>query len=261
MEIQIKKTIKAGNSSAVILPRAWLNKEVRVEIAKKTPEVILSDVINILTKYIDIKYIIGIYLVGSYSREEENKDSDIDILVITDNIDKEMIKEGIYNILLVSTELLNQKLERDLFPIGQMIKEAKPLLNSAYLNSISITITKDNVKWYIDTTESKLKIIEKIINSAKAKDKKYLSDLVAYTLVLRIRTLFIIERLIKNENYMKKDFIKLIKVISKGKNAYEMYLSIKNNMEDKTGTAIEEAEALHRYLKNQLNRVKNLLKN
>ena len=84
-----------------------------------------------------------------------------------------MIKEGIYNILLVSTELLNQKLERDLFPIGQMIKEAKPLLNSAYLNSISITITKDNVKWYIDTTESKLKIIEKIINSAKAKDKKY----------------------------------------------------------------------------------------
>ena len=31
MEAQIKRAVKAGNSSAVILPRAWLNKEVRVE--------------------------------------------------------------------------------------------------------------------------------------------------------------------------------------------------------------------------------------
>jgi len=30
MEIEIKKAIRAGNSSAVILPRAWLSKEVRV---------------------------------------------------------------------------------------------------------------------------------------------------------------------------------------------------------------------------------------
>ena len=29
MESKIKKTVKAGNSSAVILPRAWLNKNVR----------------------------------------------------------------------------------------------------------------------------------------------------------------------------------------------------------------------------------------
>jgi antitoxin component of MazEF toxin-antitoxin module len=45
MEIQIKKAIKAGNSSAVILPRAWLNKDIRVELIKKTPEIILSEVI------------------------------------------------------------------------------------------------------------------------------------------------------------------------------------------------------------------------
>ena len=111
MEIQIKKAIKAGNSSAVILPRAWLNKEVRVELIKKTPEMILNDVIEILRKNISLKWVIGIYLVGSYARQEQDENSDIDILVITDDIDKNMIEEGIYNLVIVSYQLLYQKLE------------------------------------------------------------------------------------------------------------------------------------------------------
>ena len=45
MEIQIKKTVKAGNSSAVVLPKSWLNQNVRVELIKKTPEIMLLDVI------------------------------------------------------------------------------------------------------------------------------------------------------------------------------------------------------------------------
>ena len=102
MENQIKKAIKSGNSSAVILPRSWLNKEVRVELLEKTPEIILSDAIDILQKYIKLKEIIGIYLVGSYAREEQDKNSDIDLLIITNNIDREIIHEGIYNLLIIS---------------------------------------------------------------------------------------------------------------------------------------------------------------
>jgi superfamily I DNA/RNA helicase len=48
-----------------------------------------------------------------------------------------MISEGIYNILIVSSKLLNQKLKENLLPIGPMINEAKALLNSDYLNSIN----------------------------------------------------------------------------------------------------------------------------
>ena len=162
MEIQLKRAVRAGNSSAVILPKAWLNQEVRVELVKKTPEIILSDVIEIAKKYIELSSIIGIYLTGSYARGEEDENSDIDILVITNNIDKELINEGIYNILIISSDLLKQKLFQDLFPLGQMIKEAKPILNSSYLNSIEVKLTKKNLKWYIDTTEDKLKLINKI---------------------------------------------------------------------------------------------------
>src|SRR3989344_7719618 len=132
MEVQIKRTVKAGNSSAVILPRSWLNKDVRVELIKKTLEIILFDVLNIVKKQIETKDIIGMYLAGSYARGDEDENSDIDILIITKESDREIIIDGNYNILVISEELLKQKLESDLFPIGSMIKEAKPVLNSNY---------------------------------------------------------------------------------------------------------------------------------
>ena len=263
MEVQIKKAIKAGNSSAVILPRAWLNKEVRIELVKKTPEIILSDVLEILRKYIPLKSIIGIYLVGSYARGEEDKDSDIDLLILTDNIDKEIITEGIYNILIVSYPLLYQKLDKNLFPVGQMLKEAKPLINEDYLNLIEVKVTKQNIKWYIDTTKEKLEVIKEYIEHAKkAKDKKnrHLGDKIAYTLILRIRTLEIIKKLIQNKDYSKKEFIKLIERISKSNNAYERYLASKNNLKEENKLAIDEAERLYEYLEKDLERVKGMIK-
>ncbi|PIN93269.1 hypothetical protein COU56_03785 [Candidatus Pacearchaeota archaeon CG10_big_fil_rev_8_21_14_0_10_31_9] len=259
MEVQIKTAVKAGNSSAVILPRSWLDKDVRVELVKKNDETILLDVINIAKRYTELREIIGVYLVGSYARKEEDENSDIDILIITNDIDKEMISEGVYNILIISSKLLKQKLDEDLLPIGQMIKEAIPLLNSGYLSSIEIKVTKKNVKWYIDTTEDKLKIIKKALKIAKNSNKKYISDIVAYTLVLRIRTLYIIKKLMENKEYSKKDFVNLIKKISKGVNAYERYLAVKNNLNDERAVSIKEAEELCEYLENQLTYVKNSL--
>ncbi|MDO8508161.1 MAG: nucleotidyltransferase domain-containing protein [Nanoarchaeota archaeon] len=260
MEIQIKKTIKAGNSSAVVLPRAWLNKEVRVELIKKDNKTILFDVLDIIKEHIEFGEIIGIYLTGSYARGEEDANSDIDILVITRNLDKEVISEGMYNILIVSSKLVEQKLKQDLLPIGPMLKEAKALLNSAYLELIDVIVNKNNVSPYIETTENKLKIIKEIIEKIKKKSKKNLSDKIAYTLVLRIRTLYIIKSLIEKNNYSKKDFIKIINNTSRGKTAYEGYLAVKNNQEDEARININEAERLYDYLKIQLGDIKKILK-
>ena len=256
MEVQIKKTVRAGNSSAVILPRAWLNKEVRVELAEKTPDTILTDVIALIRKYVELNEIIGIYLVGSYARNEQSGESDIDILIITKDTDKEIIHEGIYSILIVSSGLLKQKLEKDLLPIGQMIKEARPLLNSAYIDSIEVRATKSNIKWYLDTTKDKLKIIKKVIENAKKNNKWHVSDIVAYTLILRIRTLDIIKKLIENKEYSKKDFLNKIRNIYPGI-AYERYLAVKNNLEVKEVISLEEAEKLYNYLNKDLIDVKN----
>ena len=259
MEIQIKKAIKAGNSSAVILPRAWLNKEVRVELIKKTPETILKEVIEILKENISLESIIGIYLVGSYARQEENENSDIDILVITDDIDKEVIEKGIYNVLIVSYQLLHQKLEQDLFPIGQMLKEAKSLLNSNYIKDLDIKVTKKNVKWYLDTTKEKLDIIKEYIDDAKKENRNHIRDRIAYTLVLRIRTLEIIKKLIQNKNYSNRKFVGLINKVSAGTNAYEGYLTVKNNLKERNRVTIGETEKLYEYLKRDLAKAKNMI--
>ena len=259
MEVQIKKAIRAGNSSAVILPKSWLNKEVRIELLKKTPEIILSDIIRIIKNYINLSDIMGIYLIGSYARDEEDEDSDIDILIITKDIDKEMIYEGIYNILIISSKLITQKLKNDLFPIGQMLKEAKALLNAPYVNQIKVEVTKNNVEWYIKTTGDKLKIIKKVLDWTNQKNKGYVDDIIAYTLVLRIRTLYIIKKLIENESYSKKEFIKMIKRISKATNAYERYLAVKNNSKENKGIIIIEAERLYEYLRTELSDIKRIL--
>jgi predicted nucleotidyltransferase len=258
MDIEIKKTVKAGNSSAVILPRAWLNKEVRVELVKKNSEIILQDIINISKKYISQEKIIGIYLVGSYARKEENENSDIDILIISDDIDKEPIHEGIYSILIISWDLLEWKLKNSLFPVGPMIKEAIPLINSTYLNIIKeqVIVTKKNVKWYMDTTEEKVGLIRKLLKSKKKK----IGNRAAYTLVLRIRTLQLIEKLIKNQKYSKETLIRLIGVVAGSNNAYNAYLAVKNNEERADMTTKEEAIQLCHYLEKQLNDVRHLLK-
>jgi hypothetical protein len=260
METQIKKAIKAGNSSAVILPRAWLNKQVRVEIVEKTPEIILNEAIEILRKHVSLEKVIGIYLTGSYARGEEDAESDIDILVISDNIDREIINEGAYNILIVSQHLLNQKLISNLLPIGQMLKEAKPLLNSDYIKDMEIKVTKKNIKWFLDTSEEKLKIAQEYLKDCNEKNKKYVEDRVAYTLVLRIRTLDIIKSLIENKMHSKKEFLKLINKVSASRNAYEGYIRVKNNEKEEKKTSLQEAERLYNFLKDELERVKKIIR-
>ncbi len=258
-DLKIKTAVKAGNSSAVILPRAWLNREVRIELVKKTHRAILLDTLDIAREHMALKEITGIYLTGSYARGDEDENSDIDVMIVTKDTDKPAVTEGIYNILIISQELIKQKLSCDLFPIGQMIKEALPLLNEDYLASVNVRVTKANVKWQIETTREKLELIQRIIK--KFKNKRYLSDRMAYTLILRIRTLYLLKNLIENKHYSKKEFIKLIEKISKGKKAYERYLAVKNNLEDKNKASTEEVKSLYDYLKNQLDEVKILLKN
>ena len=76
---------------------------------------------------------------------------------------------------------------------------------------------------------------------------------------MRIRTLEIIKKLIQNRDYLKKEFVKLIKKVSDGANAYEGYLTIKNNLKEEKKFPINEAEKLYEYLKKDLARVRGMV--
>ncbi|MEK6859970.1 MAG: DUF2080 family transposase-associated protein [Nanoarchaeota archaeon] len=252
MEI-LKKTIKSGNASAVVLPKAWLDKRVRIKLVDIDSETILYDVLDIVKPIVDLSEIIGIYLVGSYARKDMEEASDIDILVITEKISKELIKKGNYEIMIISLDLLDYKLNENLLPIGTMLKEAKPLLNSNFLKNINIKVTKKNIKWFLDTTKSSLAIVNESISLIeKSKPDGKLSDLIAYSLILRLRTLYMIDLLNKNKVYNKNDFIKLIENISGSKIAYERYIYAKGNEESKRELLVNEGKKIYEYLKKYL---------
>ena len=96
----IKQTFKLGNSAGVILPKEWENKKVRVQLIEES---INKDIFEILEKKNLLNDVIGIYLTGSYAREEQTINSDIDVLVITNNTNKSL-KEGLYELILISKE-------------------------------------------------------------------------------------------------------------------------------------------------------------
>ena len=253
----LKKTIKSGNASAVVLPKAWLNKQVRIELVDKSPEMILYEVLDAVKSIIDLQDIIGIYLVGSYARNDQEGTSDIDILIISEKTSKELIKISNYEIMIVSLDLLNYKLNENLLPIGTMLKEARPLLNNKFLKEIKIEVTKKNTKWFLDTTENSLKVIKNSIDKIeKKKPDGKLSDSIAYSLILRLRTLYMIDCLIKNKDYRKNAFIKLIEEISCSLTAYNRYVYAKDHKENKRLLPLEEGKMLYEYLKSYLQKIR-----
>src|SRR3989344_2446804 len=252
METILRKTIKSGNASAVVLPKTWLDKNVKVELIDKTPEIILYDVLEVIKPIVDLSEIIGIYLVGSYARNDQTTLSDIDILIISEKTNK-VIKKEVYEIMIVSLDLLKYKLKENLLPIGNMIKEAKPLLNSNFLKEIKLEVTKKNIKWYLETTKDRLKIIKDSIDRIeKIKPDGKLSDIIAYSLILRLRTLYIINCLKNNKKYTKDEFIKLIKEISGSIIAYDRYVYLKNNKDSKRELSLKEGKKLYIYLMDYL---------
>src|SRR3989344_8018928 len=185
----IKPIVRVGNSAGVLLPKNWINGKARIELIEK-PIDIKKDVLEILDPY--LQNIEGIYLIGSYAREEQTKKSDVDILVITNKINKK-IKKGKYEIILISKEKVESALEKNILPILPMLKEAKPLVNSSLIEKYKKTqLTKRNLKPHIELTKSALGINREFINFDEEMESNS-GDSVAYSLILRLREMYIVD--------------------------------------------------------------------
>lgn len=245
MEELIKPIVRVGNSAGVILPKEWLNGQASVKLVHK-PYSIKEDVLEILSPYLNDT--VGIYLVGSYARNEETEKSDIDILVITNKTNKK-ISKGKYNIVLISRENLEKSMNDNILPLLPMIKEAKTILNSDFIQKYKdIPLTKRNLRWHFDTTESALKM-DKI---ALELQDNFVSDNIIYSLILRLREAYIMDCLMKNKKSTTKEFISLIKKISGSDEIYLAYLRAKNDEKAKKTIPIKEAEKIYSYLIDKL---------
>ncbi len=243
MEIT-KPIIQVGNSAGVILPKKWLNGEAKIILIKK-PKNIKQEVLNILEE--ELPSIIGLYVVGSYARGEQNAESDIDILGITTNIDRR-IKSGKYEIILISYKKLNRALKENILPLLPMLREALPIVNEKIIEEYkSYSITKNNLKWHIETTISALRLAKEAIDFAR-EDNKKVSDNIIYSLILRLREVYIIKCLIQNKIANNSGLISIIKSICGSLNAYNAYQRSKSSLKSRRRISIKEAESIYNYV-------------
>jgi len=246
----VKPIVRVGNSAGVLLPKEWLNGQAKI-ILVENPLNVQSDSLKILSPYLED--IIGIYLVGSYARDEQTPRSDIDIIAITKSINKH-IKKGKYDIILIEIEALKNSLKENALPILPMLKEAKPLMNASALDEYKkAEITSKNLRFHIETTQSCLNVVQQTIELAELEDSKISGNLV-YSLILRLREVYIIDSLIKQEIPSTKGIIKLIRKLTGSVNSYDIYLNVKNGKTEKRSIDINEAKIIYNYISDKLSK-------
>lgn len=234
METITKKAREVGTSAGVLLPRSWLNKQVVVTLYEPSLEKITQDVMKILFEHSLNEEVKGIYLYGSYAREEPDIDSDIDLLVLTSSTDK-LINHDNYEVLLVSESSFSKNLPNSLNYLS-ILKEAKTILNKELIETYKAKKYNLNTKKILSEIEKVLRINKDAVETCKIKEKR-VPDGIVYSLVLRLRELYLVKCLLQNRTYSKGEFLKLIE-----EKVYSAYLRVKRNNKELNNLSSDELE-------------------
>lgn len=257
MEKIIKKVVKVGNSAGVILPKEWYGGEARVELVKK-PLDIEEDALKILKPY--LKDVLGIYIVGSYARGEETESSDVDVIAISKDIKKE-ISYGKYNISIYALESVKKTLEDNPIMIYPRLLEAKTILNHVLLEELRNSVSKIKINDFIEDTKRIIKIDKEFIELDKLDGENLKSESVVYSLILRLRAVFLIKMMMNKKAYSKKMFKSwFIREIGNREEADKLYLTyeeIRDNKKTKSKIKVSTAEKLLRILENEVKKFEN----
>ncbi len=236
METLIKQTRELGTSAGVLLPRKWLNKQVVVTLHSPSKEEISQEVMKILFKQNLNEEAKGIYLYGSYAREDQDFDSDIDVLVLTKGVNK-LIKEANYEITLVSEKNFLKNLPQSL-NYSSLLREAKVIINKELIERYLEKEVDLDLKGILKEIEGIIRINNETITDCE-KNEKPIPDGVAYSIVLRLRELYLIRCIISKKQYKKIDFKNIT-----GEKAYSAYNRVKLNEKDLSNTDYKEIRHL-----------------
>jgi predicted nucleotidyltransferase len=247
-----------GNSSHVILPKDWEGYEISLAKVEINPK---KDILHLLEPY--LKDIIGVYLYGSYARKENEKDSDVDIIVITNKkIEIEVRKP------FDLTQIEKNKLDdfRRINPIlfYSFIFEAEPIINSSFLEDFrKEELNKNYLKEHIKDTNRVMSINKKLLNLSKSEKQKYIDNNLIYSLMLRLRGVYIIDTLLKKEKFSNGSFLKFLgdKLAYEPSTYYEVYRAIRDNKKTSKKIEVEEAEKLFNLITDLLKSINTKLNN
>jgi len=204
-----KEVVPFGNGSIVYTPKKWIGKKVLVVLEKK-PLDVEGETMEALKPF--LSSIQGVFLYGSFARKEQTEKSDVDLLVISDK-KLDLKRKGKFDFLVKSREDFVKELKKDstLF-LHQILNEAKPVFNESLLEELKKEEIKPDFKEFFESTLTAFGNVKELIEAERKQGEKYLhSTAVIYSLILRLRGLYLIQCFLKNKEFSNKKFRELIK--------------------------------------------------
>src|SRR3989344_4449240 len=254
-EEQLVRRVRAfGNGAHISVPRDWIEQE--VILIKKPKKTVKERIVAVIGPHLE--NILGVYIYGSYSRGEENQDSDIDLLVITNQ--KIKIKAKGLEIHCIEESKFDKIIKLEPLIIYSMLSEAKVIINPKLLEELREKYKPkiSDFKEFIESSRRMINISKELLEAYKSESDYSSNAAVPYSLVLRLRGIFILNSLLKNKNYSHKEFKEWIKKnlpeIEFSK-IYEAYLNSKNKKETKIKVKTDDLVKLLEFLEKE---VKNL---
>jgi len=252
----IRIVSQVGNGAHIFAPKEWINEKVLiVRLEKKS---IKEEILQRIYSYLD--KIIGVFIYGSQARGEATENSDIDILIIAKEKFK-IKKEGNFEFVVITEDYLNKAIETNPIMMYSIFREAKAVINEKYLDNLrKIEINSALFKPFIQTTKESLKSDEEVIELDK-KTGKTISNSVIYSLILRLRGIFIINNLLNNQKYSNSLFKTWINHECKVdyNKVYSIYQALRSGKELGDETLIEQGEVLINLLKEELKKLEVLI--
>lgn len=255
MEIKEKEQLirivsQVGNGAHIFAPKEWINEKVLiVRLEQKT---IKEQILEKLYPHLD--KIIAVFLYGSHARNEATESSDLDVLVISKEKIKIDKKENQDFLILTEKEIQNA-IKTNPILMYSIFKEAKAVINQDYLEKLNkVKLNKNYFKGFISQTKNSIKSTREIIELDK-KTGKYSSDSSIYSLILRLRGIFIINCLIENRPFFNSLFEKWLRPLKINySKLYEVYRKVRNGKSgEDTTIPIEQEEKLIMFLEKELN--------
>jgi predicted nucleotidyltransferase len=242
-----------GNGAHVFVPKEWLGEQLIV--IKPQKKSLKERILETLQLYLED--IIGIYLYGSQARNEAREDSDIDLLIIT-NKSLHIRKEG-FEITCIEEKHIAKTIALEPILMYALLAEAKPILNSALLEHIQNTYTpkrKDFSEFFSDVK----RIIAVNEEFLEKEQKNYVSgEASIYSLMLRLRGIFLITCLLSKKGYTHQRFISWIRKHLPHIDVETIYEAYRYSKMDKPVTQkirVEDLKELLLFLKKQLNLIR-----
>jgi len=210
-EAVTKVVKKYGNSGGVYLPSSWIGGRVEIGLVSSPPKPEKDLTLALAGR---MEHIVSILVYGSYARGEQAGDSDIDVIVVTDNHAKGMrVPEGLkgmnYDVRIMAADEIRRMAGRDIL-LGKSLESAKAILNDSFLDELKSIKPKGGLRERIGLAKSSLAIMKSIFEAGggtadrRRQETPSSSVELVYPLIMRIKEMLLMECALEGRKYSLK---------------------------------------------------------